>query len=80
MDKKCYSCAAVDQCSVVCEYGSVLCTMKRMQSGQTKGELKRRTGERKDTASCPACGSLLREIGDERFCNNIFCIDRYKPI
>jgi len=78
MNEKCYGCAAADQCPTACQYESIMCTMKRMQSGQTKGQLMRRRGEYK--THCPACGQLVREMGIERFCNNVKCIERYKPL
>lgn len=54
MDKRCEGCATLKDCPTIYEYGSVMCLMKRMQSGQTKGEL-----ENTRNSHCPHCGMPL---------------------
>ena len=54
--------------------GSVLCLMNRMRYCGTHAEEEPR---RQQGDYCQYCGHRLREIGRERFCNNVNCRNRY---
>ena len=76
MNDNCYICPERDECSVAIDCGSIMCQVKRMQSGTTKGDVAKK--ETRPT-TCSKCGQPLRVIGQERFCNNVQCVERYKP-
>ena len=79
MNNYCYNCAARNKCNAAVEYGSVICVLNRMQSGQSKASF---IGEQKETKPtyCAYCGKPLKIIGSECFCNNVQCINRYKQV
>lgn len=71
----CYDCKAKSVCAaVVVQPGSVLCLMNRMRYCGTHAEEEPR---RQRGDYCQYCGHRLREIGRERFCNNVNCRNRY---
>lgn len=41
MNEECKNCAAMETCITACEYGSIMCMMNRIRTGQTKGALKK---------------------------------------
>ena len=67
---------AADTCPTACEYGSVMCMVKRMQSGQTKAEALHAARPK----YCAFCGKPLKEIGSKVFCNNVQCPKRYQDL
>lgn len=78
LDKECAYCKAAPICSTTCEYGSIMCMIKRLQSGQTKAdEAQVLTTQPK---YCAYCGQPLKVIGTETFCNNVRCVNRYQNI
>lgn len=64
----CYDCKAKSVCAAVVQPGSVLCLMNRMRYCGTHAEEEPR---RQRGDYCQYCGHRLREIGRERFCNNV---------
>lgn len=70
----CYDCKAKSVCAAVVQPGSVLCLMNRMRYCGTHAEEEPR---RQRGDYCQYCGHRLREIGRERFCNNVNCRNRY---
>lgn len=60
--------------SRVVQRGSVMCLMNRMRYCGTHAEEEPR---RQQGDYCQYCGHRLREIGRERFCNNVNCRNRY---
>lgn len=65
---------AVSHSTAVVQPGSVLCLMNRMRYCGTHAEEEPR---RQRGDYCQYCGHRLREIGRERFCNNVNCRNRY---
>ena len=61
-------------CAAVVQPGSVICLMNRMRYCGTHAEEEPR---RQQGDFCQYCGHRLREIGRERFCNNVNCQNRY---
>lgn len=53
MFQQCRSCCARDICPAEAMPGSIMCMMKRMQSGQTHGDEVRRQRR------CPYCGRII---------------------
>lgn len=74
--EECRYCKAADTCPTACEYGPVMCMVKRMQSGQTKAEALHAARPK----YCTFCGKPLREIGSKVFCNNVQCPKRYQDL
>lgn len=70
----CYDCKAKSVCAAVVQRGSVMCLMNRMRYCGTHAEEEPR---RQQGDYCQYCGHRLREIGRERFCNNVNCRNRY---
>lgn len=70
----CYDCKAKSVCAAVAQPGSVICLMNRMRYCGTHAEEEPR---RQQGDFCQYCGHRLREIGRERFCNNVNCQNRY---
>ena len=70
----CYDCKAKSVCAAVVQRGSVICLMNRMRYCGTHAEEEPR---RQQGDYCQYCGHRLREIGRERFCNNVNCRYRY---
>lgn len=52
-DYRCNGCNAMSKCSTAVEYGSVVCVINRMQSGQVKSELPQNHEQHR---FCPHCG------------------------
>ena len=73
----CYDCKAKSVCAAVVQPGSVLCLMNRMRYCGTHAEEEPR---RQQGDYCQYCGHRLREIGRERFCNNVNCRNRYVSV
>lgn len=73
----CYYCKAKEHCIAAAEPGSVVCMINRMQYGGTHAYESR---IRQPGGVCQYCGHALREIGRERFCNNVNCINRFKNV
>lgn len=71
----CYDCKAKSVCAAVVQRGSVMCLMNRMRYCGTHAEEEPR---RQQGDYCQYCGHRLREIGRERFCNNVNCRNRCK--
>lgn len=51
MNKECIGCKSANICNTAVQYGSVMCQMNRLISGQTKAELMEAQGE--TTKYCP---------------------------
>lgn len=70
----CYYCKAKENCMAAVEPGSVICMVNRMHHGGTHADdvVNKQPGD-----YCQYCGRRLREIGRERFCNNVNCQNRY---
>lgn len=66
----CYDCKAKSVCAAVVQPGSVICLMNRMRYCGTHAE---EEPQRQQGDYCQYCGQRLREIGRERFCNNVNC-------
>lgn len=73
----CYDCKAKSVCAAVVQPGSVICLMNRMRYCGTHAEEEPR---RQQGDYCQYCGHRLREIGRERFCNNVNCRNRYVSV
>lgn len=71
---ECHNCKAKSVCAAVVQPGSVICLMNRMRYCGTHAEEEPR---RQQGDYCQYCGQRLREIGRERFCNNVNCQNRY---
>lgn len=54
MENECKDCKAMNICNTAVQYGSVMCQMNRLKSGQTKAELM--TMQERVTKYCPHCG------------------------
>lgn len=70
----CYNCKAKSKCIAAAQPGSVMCIINKMRYGGTHAddEPPRQAG-----GYCQFCGHRLRQIGTERFCNNVLCEHRY---
>lgn len=70
----CYDCKAKEVCIAAAEPGSVMCMINRMRYGGTHAD----DGPRRQQGDyCQYCGHRLRELGRERFCDNVECRNRY---
>jgi len=54
-----------------------VCAINRMKYGGTHAD---DLPPRQQGAFCQYCGHALREIGRERFCNNVSCRNRYVSV
>ena len=54
MEKECKGCKAMKICNTAVQYGSAMCQINRLKSGQTKAELMEMQGGA--TKYCPHCG------------------------
>lgn len=74
---ECHNCKAKNVCIAAAQPGSVVCLINRMRYGGTHAEeaIRRQQGD-----YCQYCGYRLREIGRERFCNNVNCRNRYVSV
>lgn len=70
----CWYCKAREYCVAAVQQGSVMCMVNLMRYGGTHAndEPRRQSGD-----FCQYCGHRLKEIGRERFCNNVNCRNRY---
>lgn len=57
--------------------GSMVCLVNRMRYGGTHAD---DAPPRQVGGFCQYCGQPLREIGRERFCNNVNCRNRYVSV
>ena len=57
MENECKGCKSITVCNTVVQYGSVMCQMNRLRSGQTKAELM--VAQERTTKTCPHCGRLI---------------------
>lgn len=73
----CYYCKAKENCIAAAQPGSMVCLVNRMRYGGTHAD---DAPPRQDGGFCQYCGQLLREIGRERFCNNVNCRNRYVSV
>lgn len=71
---ECCNCKAKNVCAAVVQPGSVICMMNHMRHCGTHAE---EEAHRQAGDYCQYCGHRLREIGRERFCNNVNCRNRY---
>lgn len=65
-----------DDFYLVTEALSIMCMENKLRSGATKAET---VQPAKQALYCSFCGRALKVIDSERFCNNVGCINRYKP-
>ena len=70
----CYYCKAKEYCIAAAQPGSMICLVNRMRYGGTHAD---DAPPRQAGGFCQYCGRPLREIGQERFCNNVNCQNRY---
>lgn len=57
--------------------GSVMCMVNRMRYGGTHAD----EGQPRQAGHfCQFCGQPLKEIGRERFCNNVNCRNRFVSV
>ena len=75
----CSKCPARQSCIAAAKPGSVYCVIKLMQTGASKADMESATPQQLPDF-CPYCGRPLRIIGNERFCNNLRCLNRYQPM
>lgn len=70
----CYYCKAKNECMAAAQPGSVVCLVNRMRFGGTHADDRppRQVGN-----FCQFCGRPLCQIGEERFCNNVNCRNRF---
>ena len=73
----CLGCKAKDVCIAAVQPGSVMCMVNRMRYGGTHADDAPR---RQEGDYCQYCGSRLRVIGRERFCNNVNCTNRFESV
>ena len=81
----CDTCKANGACMAYVQPGSLLCTINRMnycgthaEEAEARSKLAGRpTGE---VLYCQYCGHPLRIIGNQRFCNNTKCLNRFLEI
>ena len=73
----CYNCKAKKECIAAAQPGSVVCLVNRIRYGGTHAD---EAPPRQLGRSCQYCGHPLREIGSERFCNNVNCPNRYQSV
>ena len=71
---ECYRCKAKSHCLAAAQPGSIMCQVNLMRYGGTHADdvPPRQKGE-----FCQFCGKPLRQIGQERFCNNVNCQNRF---
>lgn len=74
--EECLHCKAASYCLEVCGYGSVMCIINRMRTGQTKAE----TMQIQQPRYCAYCGKPLSVVGKEAFRKNVRCANRYKSV
>lgn len=74
---ECYFCKAKQYCIAAAQPGSVICMINRMRYGGTHAD---DTPTKQTGTYCQYCGKKLREIGQQRFCNNVQCLNRYKDV
>lgn len=74
---ECYYCKAKEHCSAAAEPGSVVCTLNRIKYGGTHAN---DPAPRQEGRYCRYCGKPLREVGQQRFCNNPRCENRYENV
>lgn len=72
----CYYCKAKAHCIAAAQPGSVVCMINRMRYGGTHADDRPKI----QAAFCPYCGQRLRIIGNQRFCNNVQCGNRYESV
>lgn len=70
----CYDCKAKNVCMAAAQPGSIMCMVNRLRYGGTHGD---DAPHRQEGNFCQFCGYPLKEIGSERFCNNVNCRNRY---
>lgn len=73
----CYYCKAKKYCMAAAQPGSMMCLVNRMRYGGTHAD---DAPPRQVGGFCQYCGQPLREIGRERFCNNVNCRNRYVSV
>lgn len=73
----CYYCKAKEYCIAAAQPGSMICLVNRMRYGGTHAD---DAPPRQAGGFCQYCGRPLREIGRERFCNNVNCRNRYMSV
>ena len=61
MDNKCNGCAAAVNCPTACEPGSIMCMVKRLQSGQAKADQQRKMN---NTRFCQSGGQEDEDRAD----------------
>ena len=71
---RCNDCKAKGVCLAAAEPGSVMCMINRMRYCGTHADVE---PQRQQGDYCQYCGHRLRELGRERFCNNVKCLNRY---
>lgn len=74
---ECYYCKAKGKCGAEVQPGSVICTINRMKYGGTHADDR---PPRQAGGFCQYCGHPLREIGRQRFCNNVNCQNRFVDV
>lgn len=81
----CDTCKANGACMAYVQPGSLLCTINRMNCCGTHAEEAEARSKQADRPAgealyCQYCGRPLRIIGNQRFCNNTKCLNRFVEI
>lgn len=81
----CDTCKANGACMAYVQPGSLLCTINRMNYCGTHAEEAEARSKQADRPAgealyCQYCGRPLRVIGNQRFCNNTKCLNRFVEI
>lgn len=78
MNEQCYKCAAKHECGSAVEYGSIICMVNRMHSGQSKADF---IGAKKpEQLFCAYCGQPLTDNGRNKYCSNVQCPNRFEDV
>ena len=89
MNENCLRCEAIDRCSVACEYGSIACNIRRIISGQKKGDAIEPCINKTEKAFCSYCGKPLKytkvQYADGRkaaikVCSDVRCCNYMKAV
>lgn len=73
----CYYCKAKSRCLAAVQPGSVVCMINRLNFGGSHAD---DHPTRQAGSFCQFCGQPLKQIGEERFCNNVNCRNRFVSV
>lgn len=72
----CFYCKAKEHCIAAAQPGSVVCMVNRLRYGGTHAD----EPQRQPGNYCQFCGQPLKVIGNQRFCNNTRCTNRFNDV